>query len=343
MELRNVHPVAAAVQVGDLGGARPSRFAMVTAKATYAVGVDGRTALAEPVPLWRVDEPTELGVLPRDDLPRVDPAFEVIALARAHAPGGKPCAQMRVALQVGDRRRELLVTGDRRWERGLLRTRASAPQPFTTMPLTWARAFGGRVQVEIDREALVEVCDVRNPDGRGFDARRDAEALCRRLRSPKGYPRLAEDRLLPNVEDPQAAISGPDDAPLPASWATVPMTSAVHAERMPERPGAAHAGPGLFHRAVPEWVMPSPPAAGSEVRMDGCTPSGRWAFAMPRTTVWADVHAGGQVHAIQLAPQVLILLQGEGRFQLLWRAMFALPAPDGGPRAARIRLDGEAG
>ncbi len=71
-------------------------------------------------------------------IPKVQPEF--VAVAHAFAPGGAPVRQLRVGVQFGSVIKTLNVFGDR-----LLRgTRASEPEPFTTMPIDWAHAYGGK-------------------------------------------------------------------------------------------------------------------------------------------------------------------------------------------------------
>ena len=219
MKLLNVHPLPALLSVSAIPGYDAARAGMLVAKATYRVA-DGVAVLEtqEPAPILTKDKPTPLGDLPRDDTLRADPAFEVILLGQAYAAGGKPCPSRSVSLSVGAARRELLITGDRRWEKSMFGQRLSQPKPFTTMPLTWAQAFGGQTAIEIDRESFVDVCDVRNAVGKGFDPEPHAKGMGAKLKSPKPYPRFDPTRVLPNVEHPHLAIREWKDSPDPACW-----------------------------------------------------------------------------------------------------------------------------
>jgi len=339
MILANAHPVAAALTVAAVPGYPRERFGMLVAKATYQLRA-GRCELdpARSHPIYASDLETPLGILPRDDLPRSDPAFEVILLGQAHAPGGTACERMTVSLSVGEARRDLQVVGDRRWESHLLRRRPSAPTPFLTMPLTWQRAFGGSSRIEIDRESFVDVCDVRNPAGRGFDHAREAASLGRHLRCPKGYPHFSQERALANLEAGGAAVRSWDDAPVPSCWATMPMTSAMHGMRIPSEPGKPEAGPGLLHRAHPDWVLAQPPASGAQVTLAGASSDGRISFSLPNAQVAIDVTAGGRLISVTATPQMLVLLPEERAFYLVHRAFFTVPPPSGDDRAARLRL-----
>ena len=94
-----------------------------------------------------------------------------------------------MAFQVGKHRHVLRVSGDRYWGARTGRWVATEPEPFTEMPLAWARALGGEGYGP-------------NPVGKGLS---EAVGLDGVLRRP-----------LPNVEDPAALVTSPDDRPEPA-------------------------------------------------------------------------------------------------------------------------------
>jgi hypothetical protein len=340
MELANPHPVPATLTVSELPGFS-LRLALAIAKVTFNV-VGGKAEIERQAPkkLLLADARTPLGDLPRDDLPRADSVFEVVLLGQAHAPGGVPCRRMPVSMMVGSTRRDLVVTGDRQWETLPDGRRPSDPQPFTVMPLTWERAFGGTSAIEIDRESFVDLCDVRNPAGRGWDPSIAAQGLRAQLKPPAGYPRFDPTRLLPNVERPESLITAWEDSPEPACWAPVPTTSALHAQRMIQNgPDGPLVGPGVFHRAHPDWVLPRVPDAGALVEVHGVTERGPWAFSLPRLGVQIDLRTGDLTRTMVLAPQVLVLLPEESRGYLVYRGWLQVPAPDGEPRQARLRVD----
>ncbi len=113
---------------------------------------------------------------------------ELLVGGCACAPGGKPTPGMsvKVALSRGETslvEKELLVVGDRTWSASGM----SMPEPFTRMPITWARAFGG---------AKFE----QNPSGRGHE--------------PVEEDGVRRHRL-PNIEDPRHKIVSERDRPKP--------------------------------------------------------------------------------------------------------------------------------
>ncbi|WP_434043756.1 MULTISPECIES: DUF2169 family type VI secretion system accessory protein [Sorangium] len=342
MHLVNATAVPAKLMTARLFGAI-HRIGMVVAKATFRIGPRGTELdTQDPWPLLDEDRATELGIAPRDDLPRRDDAFEVVLLGAAHAPGGEPVGQMVVSLTVGGERRELLVSGDRTWESGAT-PRIGAPVPFTRMPLTHERAFGGTVEVEIDREAFVEAMDARNRGGRGFDPAPAVRSLMETLNPPEGYPRYDGIRRLPNIEDPRTRIRLPEDAPEPVYWGAVPVDSAVQAMRTMAPPAGVGAtlpqfDDGAYHRAHPQWVIPLP-AARSRVTLTGLTPGPEpLSFALPAVRVFVDYVSGVRTGTRELRPHALVLLPEERRLYLVFRHAFTYDYPSA-ERSMRLRVE----
>ena len=170
---------------------------------------------------WPEDEEHAGPIRCASDFAPLKPATDLLLVGTCHAPGGKPVGACEVAFQVGEHRRVLRVSGDRYWEERGGRWVASEPEPFVEMPLTWARAFGGaaagpetgsgesagssprRSQGAGTKPGSGEVY-APNPVGIGR-----ADLICE-----GGVPR----RPLPNIEDPAAVVTSPDDRPEPAGF-----------------------------------------------------------------------------------------------------------------------------
>ena len=338
MQLINSTCVPARLSVSRLFPAT-DRIGALVAKATFRMERGGPVIeREEPYPIWDEDQETALGVLPRDDVPRRDPAFEVILLGVAHAPSGEPVTEQVVSLAVGHERRELVVVGDREWQE----RRISAAAPFSRMPLTWRRAFGGAREVEVDAGAFLTVTEPHNAHGRGFDPAPAAHGLGNALCSPPGYPVFDASRQLPNLEDPAARIQAWDDAPAPVCWAPVPLDSAIQARRSVawmEEEGSAPVEllESAHHRAHPDWVIALPPA-GVDIELHGLRPEGLITFKLPALRVFADYEVELRTGARELRPQVLVLLPEERRFYLVYRTSFTFPYP-GGERSMRLRVE----
>lgn len=167
-------------------------------KATWRV-VDGRLVPADTAEHWPVfDKPFAIaGATFGVELDHRKPGADLIILGSAHAPGGRSVPQMDVSARCGALSHRTLVIGDRHWERSWGRFRATPPKPFSDMPLTNDRAFGG--QAVFEGQPMPHAI---NPIGRGYHITKDD----------------ADGKPLPNLERPGQLISALSDQPLPACW-----------------------------------------------------------------------------------------------------------------------------
>lgn len=175
---------------------RPARTVVV--KATFELGFDAPCTLADPQEPLRGeayhDDDPEQSLRIDTDLAPFKPHGECFVLGSFHAPSGVPVQRSQVAFQIGSVTKSIAVVGDRTW--GTFGP--SEPQPFTTMPLRWERAFGGPSHAD-------------NPLGRGIGTSRV---------DGRDVPSL------PNLEDPLALLEGKGDRPRPVCSAPVPRTFA---------------------------------------------------------------------------------------------------------------------
>jgi hypothetical protein len=328
MDLVNTTALAARLDVGG-SGSSGRRRGLVVAKATFRIHTDGTTSLdtQDPFPLFHPEAETLLGLLPRDDLPRNDGAFEVSLFGAAYAPGGVPVESMRVALSLGSVRKEIAVFGDRQWRGDGPGATISRPERFLRMPLTWQRAFGGTTDVLVDVDSPVEVAHPENPLGIGLDPATTAASLDEFLTCPAGYPRFERSRNLPNLEDPSAPITRWEDAPPPVCWGALPAGSALRGRSS-----------SVLHQAHPDWVLERAPTAGERVSMVGMSPAGSIMFGMPALSVHLDYVLGDRSGSRELTPHALVLLPEEHRFYVVYRQPFQIDAPTGEQRAARLRI-----
>src|SRR5262249_31792784 len=120
----------------------------VVIKATYLLKADGTTEVApEQEPVCRspryAGEPGRSSLLREAELVPEHPGTDVTVLGTAYAPGGKPAPFVDVSVSVGPVSRVLRVFGNRAWQAVAFSPRMAAPEPFTTMPITYERAYGG--------------------------------------------------------------------------------------------------------------------------------------------------------------------------------------------------------
>ena len=344
---------------GDVG------IGVVGAKATFRFDPRGGVTLDTQAPFELHGDPKShpLGLLPADRLSRRGRKFEVMLLGHAHPLHGRAVRDLRVALSVGDVRRELAVFGNRTWV-GLDgdRPTISAPELFERMPLTYERAFGGSFPARFDADTVADVYDPINRRGCGFDARSFAESLARHVGAPPGYPLLEDyQRRLPNLEDPKALIDGPGDAPEPVGWAPAPADIAVNHLALIRRESAkARAGqtgsvfevPPAADRAAhdpvadpdegqyqahSDWVIDTP-AAGARVRLEHLLPEAQVVeFPVPPLRVIADYEIYGRAGERELRPVMLVLLPDERAFYIVYASNFSFERGPATERAFRLR------
>lgn len=173
---------------GRLGWPKHSLTAVL--KATYRLVPDGVAEPAdEPLPLVPDvfadgDDPAVDAPRYPSDLEEEKPRADLLLVGRAWAPGGRRARQFTAAFQVGSTRKELRVTGDRRWDPGLLRSGVTDPEPVRSVELSWRNAFGGP----------------------GFAA------------NPVGKGLAGDPPALPNLEDPADPATSPQSRPAPAAF-----------------------------------------------------------------------------------------------------------------------------
>jgi len=334
----------------DIGGREPNgeRRGIFLAKATFLFDSRGSVRLDDesPLPLYFEDQATPLGVLPRDDVPRRDDVFEVFLLGSARAPRGEPVREMRVHLSVGGVARELVVHGDRHWVGEGESATISDPVPFTSMPVSWDRAFGGSAEVEVDHESFVDVSAPSNERGRGFDAGAMAASLDEALQCPPGYPKLDRRRWLPNVEVPGDRVTQWGDVPVAEAWDPREPGWALYQDLAGRANTGAGAEPNassaevrtrIHHRAHPAWVLPAVPPSPAWVELEGFSPEGRVTFEIPEDRFGIEYILGERTGTRWATPHALILLPDDGRFVMVHRLRFVVPPPIGAPRRAVVR------
>ncbi|MCB1735607.1 MAG: DUF2169 domain-containing protein [Gammaproteobacteria bacterium] len=181
---------------------------------------------------------------------------ELLLIANAHAVNGKPVNSMNVRVQIGEAKnpaidKTLKVTGDRSVKTGILGQRVSNPQPFITMPLDWAHAYGGPSHA----------C---NQSGIGYTGKRSLSAL-------------------PNVEYPDKAVRHGNQKLIPAGFGPRSVLCPDRQKRMgtfDQRWKAQYAPhlpadfkPAAFNAAPPDQQLNGWFRGGESYRLEGLHPS----------------------------------------------------------------------
>lgn len=149
---------------------------------------------------------------------------EMLLAAQAHAPGGEPVRRMAVRATLGELDKQLRVSGDRRWQYGLVPLhQVTAPEPFSTMPISYDRAYGGPRYGD-------------NPTGQGYTGRRFGAFV------GENHGRM------PNVEYPGATPRNHREALPPAGFGPLDLRWRQHQRKA-----------GTYDKAWLDKVFPALP------------------------------------------------------------------------------------
>jgi uncharacterized protein YjbI with pentapeptide repeats len=121
------------------------------------------------------------------DFAPVKQRTDLVLLATCHAAAGKSATVLRAGFRVGAWSKSVAVIGNRRWKPGMIAMGQTEPEPFTSIPITWDRAYGGK----------------------GFK------------KNPAGIGRVKEAGELPNIERPDKLLKSPGDGVDPAGFGPV--------------------------------------------------------------------------------------------------------------------------
>ncbi len=216
-----------------------------------------------------------------------------------------------------------LVTGDRYWRAGAGGYDMTLPAPFTSMPLTWERAWGGREETPLGPRE-----EPRNPVGTGFRATDGVQSF-------DGIP-------VANVEDPAAPITSWRDHPAPCGFGPIgphwePRRSyagtydeAWQNDRAPYLPDDFD--PRFLQVAPPGFITPTPLVGGEAVVLRGLSTPGDLSFALPRADLAVTFVLDGTAHARPVVLDTVTIEPDALRLTMVWRACFPCDK-----RALRVR------
>ncbi|MGB9989821.1 DUF2169 family type VI secretion system accessory protein [Massilia sp. SM-13] len=235
---------------------RGRHYLVVSALGFFRLG-DGAPRFLPDSPQWQ----KLMGVLPHGQaLDEILPKArgEVLLSGSAWAPQGRAVRELTVGLRLGTLSKQLRVLGDRNWLNSLLPGyQATDPLPFTEMPLSYERAYGGPKHGG-------------NPLGCGYTGN-------------PWSPLFGQNHgVLPNIEYPQTPVASPARAYLPASFGPVPPDWSPRKEKLGtfdqhwsehDAPGfAADMDPLAFNRAPADQWLAEALVGGEAYRLDNLHP-----------------------------------------------------------------------
>lgn len=263
---------------------------------------------------------------------------DVVMIGHAYAPHGQAEA-IDVTLATGPLKKTIRVFGDRYWKKSLGRVSITSPQPFSTMPLIYERAFGGLDKTHKDPKKWAG--EPRNPVGTG-------------LVSNKGRQDL-EEISLPNIEDPSALIKSFRDRPQPAgfgfvtpSWKPRLDYAGTYDEdwkenRYPLLP--LDFDPRFYNSAHPDLISTEFFRGGELVRVGNASKKGSLSFKLPNVEVNAEFYIDSVVTKQMCRLDTVVIEPDEERFVLTWRTKVRchrkLKYVMGAKLTSRRRVDGQ--
>jgi len=273
---------------------------------------------------WPIDpapKETPYGTFP-GDTPFLSGGIDLFVVGNAYQPAGRPEPELRVDIRVGEAFNQAVrVVGDRTWKAipktsmfgdTSVELRATAPEPFVSMPLGYDRAFGGAAKAE-----NLDYSYPSNPGGKGLYL--SAEQ--------------AENQPLPNLEDYDDPIATFEDRPEPVGTAPYPTDGSLRPlnaldletdEEHPENTRIRRIKPLFFNGAHPRMILrpDQTPGAGETVEVTHVRPDGGLKFSMPDVALHAHVQLEDRNHLFPLhLDQIGILAEEESVF-LSYRVTF---------------------
>lgn len=282
----------------------PERMlASVVVRVTYALAAALAPSDEQP---WVVSpQPWDSPAGPMDeDGPFVRGGVDLFVFGRAWAPGERPLRSMRVHIKAGEFVREALVFGRRVWlgdGRGGLT--ASQPEPFVSMPLTMAEAFGGTSESD-----GLPVPFPDNPIGKGFHVEASQ----------------AIHAELPNVEEPDSPIRRWNDTPTTCGFGFCPRANSARVLNGTVRDAQQNIldfRPPLFNQAFVPMIAPAL-APGDRIELSGFSPRGPFGFVIPNPPGHIRLHFGERVVDRALGVDQVGVEVDAGRVFITWRFPF---------------------
>ncbi|WNG62492.1 DUF2169 domain-containing protein [Archangium gephyra] len=294
---------------------------LVAVKATFDIAPGGRLMLAdEQLPPALIPEyfgePGRSSLRYESDLLAMKPGTDVLVIAHAHAPRGRPAPTVPVSLRIERLHKELLVHGERTYDRGLLSVAATRPQPFITRSIRYELAFGGSDLSDPDPKN--HCLDERNPIGRGF-ARRTAHII--------GKPAHIIEYPGGNPAEMGPAGFGPIDS----SWMPRRKLAGTYDARWEQskKPLLPDDFDSAFALSSPtDQRLEKPIVGGARVELLNMTPDGLLRFELPRISLGFTTRIGTRREQHGSRMVTVLVEPEERRLSLVWQSVLRVPAPD---------------
>jgi len=319
MELINSTRMSAGYTIGLERSGRELLVAVV--KGTFVIPGHGEPVrLAdEQLPLVTADTfvgaPGLSAPLYEIDYAPTKPRCDVLLVGSAYAPHGRPVTRVEVGMRVGQIRKTFAVVGDRRWSLGRTGLAKTLASPFTVMPISYDRAFGGTDNRHEDPAS--HGAFTRNPTGRGFHKHLRSEWV-------DGSPLPNTEELGRVVDTPNSTAYAPMSfGPIGRGWEPRFRYAGTYDDRWLEQefPFLPPDFDDQYYQAAPSDQQIAHPSRTEEITLSNLTPDGHVSFSLPLFD--APVHffpkSGGREDG-KLTLDTVVLEPDHQRFTLTWRS-----------------------
>ncbi len=314
------------MQAGYTMGMQPDgrEFLVVVVKGTFTLPLDGsEPKLAEEqLPLIEADEFTgEPGLsapIYEADYALRKARCDVVLNGSAYAPGGREVKKIPVGLRVGSMQKRFDVIGDRFWQGSNTGYSVTSPRPFSMMPVSYDRAFGGSDNCHPDKKK--HSAYMPNPIGRGYH-RVLAEEIF------DGTP-------LPNTQAVGEVVSRPSGnyrpmafGPIGRGWEPRYKLAGTYDQHWQDNvfPFLPADFSEAYYQCAPADQQIEYLRGGETVELVNLTPQGRTIFTLPKVEVPVVFFLNkGDPHHTHAVADTLVLEPDLGRFTITWRASLPL-------------------
>jgi hypothetical protein len=298
---------------------------VVAVKGTFRIPKNG----AEPIlaekqePLVMADvfsgEPGLSAPIYECDFVPKKPKCDVLLNGNCYAPGGKPSTRVTVSLQVGGVSKSFNVVGNRFWKkRWFFFMGFTKPAPFTVMPISYQRAFGGEDRTHKDQAK--HKCFMPNPVGVGFHQQLKAKLL-----NAKPLPNTEE--LSRPVKHPRKAYRPMAFGPIGRNWEPRPKYAGTYDDAWIENgfPFLPADFQDAYYQAAPDDQQCEYLHGGEQVVLTNLSPEGRTTFRLPAIPMpVVFLPRDGDKKETEAVIDMLIIEPDRDRFMMVWRSSLPL-------------------
>ena len=243
------------------------------------------------------------------------PRCDILLNGSAYAPGGRPVDRLTVSLTVGSLHKSFDVVGNRAWKRGMLLVKATEPEPFTVMPISYDNAFGG-----VDRsqeDPAKHRWYLANHAGVGY-----SENLEKHFLDGKPLPNTEETGR--KVTDPRGKYLPMSFGPVGRSWQPRIKWAGTYDQKWLDEkfPFLPDNFDERYYQCAAEDQQTDHLMGGELVELTNLTPEGRTSFHLPKqleVPIVVLLRSGDTIEAMATI-DTLLIEPDLRRFMLTWRA-----------------------